>query len=231
MLEYYKILWLKQGVSMEEVIWAYTRLAMKNNPNNGWTLYLFNIIHYAYNEIINNYSNEWLKKDYLLLEEYEIKHNDKDNIDAEIIDAEIIENNIEVKNESWKDFLPEPYDICNEIYNIFKYYGTNPFIKDDKYDLNIIILRFNYLQLKKEKEKRIIDIEKNDLFMRKSIFNKVDILSEVWPAIDLALYLCDLYNYDINNSEARSKIRILLIKIAAKDIIAKNWWMILNDNK
>jgi len=229
MLEYYKILWLKQDASMEEVIASYTRLAMKNNPNNWWTHYLFNIIHYAYNEIINNYNNEWLNNDYLLLEEFEIKSNITHTDD--IIDGEIIYNNSDFNNDLAGIFLPKPSEICNEVYNIFKFYDTNPFIKDDKYDLNNIIAKFNNLQWEKKKDKQLINIKSNDLFVKKNIFKKVDILSKVWPAIDLALYICDLYNYDVDNDEARGKIRILLIKESAKDIIAKNGWMILNENK
>ena len=227
MLEYYKILWLKQDASMEEVIASYTRLAMKNNPTNWGTHYLFNIIHYAYNEIINNYNNKWLNKDYLLLKEFEIKSNNTQVDD--IIEGEIDEDNF--NNQYNGKFLPKPSDICNEVYNIFKYYDTNPFIKDDKYNLSNIITKFNNLQLEKKENKQMLNIKSSDLFVKKNIFKKVDILSKVWPAIDLALYICDLYNYDVDNNEARWKIRMLLITESAKDIIAKNWWMILNENK
>lgn len=227
MLEYYNILWLNPNASMEEVIESYTRLAMKNNPTNWGTHYLFNIIHYAYNEIINNYNNKWLNKDYLLLKEFEIKSNNTQVDD--IIEGEIDEDNF--NNQYNGKFLPKPSDICNEVYNIFKYYDTNPFIKDDKYNLSNIITKFNNLQLEKKENKQMLNIKSSDLFVKKNIFKKVDILSKVWPAIDLALYICDLYNYDVDNNEARWKIRMLLITESAKDIIAKNWWMILNENK
>ena len=227
MLEYYNILWLNPNASMEEVIESYTRLAMKNNPTNWGTHYLFNIIHYAYNEIINNYNNKWLNKDYLLLKEFEIKSNNTQVDD--IIEGEIDEDNF--NNQYNGKFLPKPSDICNEVYNIFKYYDTNPFIKDDKYNLSNIITKFNNLQLEKKENKQMLNIKSSDLFVKKNIFKKVDILSKVWPAIDLALYICDLYNYDVDNHEARWKIRMLLITESAKDIIAKNWWMILNENK
>jgi hypothetical protein len=60
---------------MNEVIEAYTRLATKNNPSNGGSLYIFNMIHFAYNEIINNFNNPIKKEEQLRLMSYDIEEN------------------------------------------------------------------------------------------------------------------------------------------------------------
>jgi hypothetical protein len=116
-----------------------------------------------------------LNKDYLLLKEFEIKSNNTQVDD--IIEGEIDEDNF--NNQYNGKFLPKPSDICNEVYNIFKYYDTNPFIKDDKYNLSNIITKFNNLQLEKKENKQMLNIKSSDLFVKKNIFKKVDILSKV----------------------------------------------------
>jgi hypothetical protein len=242
MQEYYKILGLNIWATMDEVIETYTRLAIKNSPNNWWTHYLFNIIHYAYNEIINNFNNEELNKQYLLLDNYEVKH--KWFIQEKIIDSDVEyitdeeEANQEIEEETKandkKHFIkidhriPSPQDISKEIYNVFKSLDTNPFIKDSNYNLEDIVSKLNEI---KTPNKNRIFININDLIVREWLLGKKDILSHVWPAIDLALYICDFHNYDVNNKEAKAYMRILMIKEAAKDIIAKNWGMVLNEER
>jgi hypothetical protein len=58
-----------------------------------------------------------------------------------IIDAEI---------ENINTYIPKPEEICNEIYRVFTYLNSNPFLKDDNYDLKSIINRYNWMQLRKK---------------------------------------------------------------------------------
>lgn len=219
MNEYYKILWLNIDASMEEIIDAYTRLAVKNNPTNWWSEYLFKIILFAYNEIIINYWNRNKDKE-LLLEAYKINEN-------------IINWDIE-----YSLYIPEPEEICNDIYQAFYMYKSNPFIKDENYNTKSIIEYYNSLQLKKEESKRSPFVEYSNIADRSLILSdeacpiRTDLLqSKTLPWVNICLLICQLYNYDIYNYQAKNKIKVLLTKAVARDLIAVNWWMILNDEK
>ena len=214
MLEYYKILWLEQNVSIEQIIEAYTRLAIKNNPNNWGSVYLFKIIHYAYNEIINNYNNREESKVYTLKEYIEFEPK---NINNEIdVETRIEEGKYEKIIETDNIYIPSLELICIEIYSIFKKLRTNPFLIDENFDLKLIIKEYDKIQSNKENTEKLLSFQLNEV-------------TNVSPANQICVKICSLYDCDTTVDWFKEYMQVLLVRSAAKDIIAMNWWMVLNE--
>jgi hypothetical protein len=216
MLEYYRILWLSQNATMEEIIEAYSRLAMKNNPNNWGSEYLFRIIHYAYNEIINNYYNREEYKTYSLNEYIEFEPK---SISWEIsVKTKMEEDKYEEIIDTGRIYIPSLDEISTEIYLIFKKLRTNPFIIDENFDLVSIKKEYELIQSNKEDNKKLLSF-------------KLGEIASVSPANQICFKICSLYNCNTKLDWFKEYIQVLLVREAAKDIIAKNWGMVLNEEQ
>ena len=154
MKQYYEILWLQESATLEEVKQAFKKLSLLTHPDKGWSEYLFKILNWAYQEIINSFK-EWNSKtteiNFILLPSVENKNLNSNKIVEQI---------------------------CSEIFNVFKSLNYNPFTVWIKLKYLIIIVK-KYNSLKLVLSNELHSIALSNLFKFNTAYDICKHLSEL----------------------------------------------------